>query len=530
MAEAAEPRNLSRNTAVMAVGTLLSRITGFGRVFALAYVLGFDRMTDTYQLANTTPNIVYELVLGGVLAATLVPVFVQQLSSKDEDEAWHAISAVVTLATVALLVLTVTFALVAPWVIHLYTINNDTASVHDQRAVATFLLRLFAPQLLFYGLISVTTALLNARRRFAAPMFAPVFNNLIVIGVLLALPSVADNLGLASMRGDTSALLFLGLGTTVGVAAMALAQLPSLRRSKPRLRFVWEPGHQAVRQVLRLSGWTVGFVAANQIALWLVYTLANGRAGDLSAYTAAYIFFLLPHGIFAVSVMTALQPELSEHWTRNDLPAYRREFSLGLRMTALVLLPAAAGFIALARPIVSTVLEYGALDASSAAKTADVLALMAIGLPAFSAYLLIMRAFQAMQDTRTVFFLYVAENAANIVLALALYPKLRVQGLALAFALAYIAGTLVSLLALRRRTAGIDGRAIVASVTKIGAATAAMTIAVVAVSYGGSQIDLVPVIRLGAAVAVGVTVYLAAARALRVGELAMFLKLRRRAA
>ncbi|HEX2064794.1 MAG TPA: murein biosynthesis integral membrane protein MurJ [Acidimicrobiales bacterium] len=517
---------MSRNTAVMAAGTLLSRLTGFGRLVALAYALGFSRLTDTYNLANVTPNIVYELVLGGVLSATLVPVFVDRLSRDDEDDAWRAISAVVTAAAAVLLLLTVAFFLLAPVLIRLYTLGNQTGSADDQQAVATTLLRMFAPQVAFYGMVTVTTAVLHARRRFAAPMFAPVLNNVLVIGVLLALPEVTDRLSLTAMRGQPGAVALLGLGTTAGVAAMALALLPALRRARVGLRLVWDPRHEAVRAVLRLSGWTFGFVAANQVALWVVLVLANGRPGDVSAYQAGQIFFLLPHGVFAVSVMSALLPDLSERWSRRDVDAYRHGIGLGLRTIAAVLVPAAVGYICLARPIVTVALEHGALQASSAATTADVLALLAIGLPGFSAYLFLTRAYQAMQDTRSMFFLYLVENAINVVVALALYPVMGVAGLALAYAVAYTAGTVVALAHLGRRIGGVGAAAVVRSWLRVLVASGAMASAVVAVA-SLVEPDLVEV---ATAVVAGAVVYLLAARALGVEEVSTLLRIRRRVA
>jgi putative peptidoglycan lipid II flippase len=523
----AAPRpTLSHSTAVMAAGTLLSRLTGFGRLVALAYALGFTRLTDTYNLANVTPNIVYELVLGGVLSATLVPVFVDRFATDDEDEAWRAISAVVTAAAAVLLVLTALFLVLAPLLIRLYTLRNDTASVADQRAVATTLLRMFAPQVAFYGMVTVTTALLQARRRFAAPMFAPVANNLVVIAVLLALPHLVHDLSLAGMRHDGGALALLGLGTTAGVAAMALAQVRPLWRAGVRLRPVWEPGHEAVRTVVRLSGWTIGFAAANQVALWVVLVLANGRAGDVAAYQAGQIFFLLPHGVFAVSVMSALLPDLSERWVLGDIEGFRRRVALGLRTIPAVLVPAAVGYLCLARPVVSVALEHGALRASSARTTADILALLAIGLPAFSAYLFLTRAYQAMQDTRAMFLLYLVENAVNIVLALALYPAMGVQGLALAYALAYAGGTAVAAAHLSRRIGGLDTGTVVRSWLRVAGASALMAAAVlVLASLVGSALAKVAV-----GVVAGVVVYLAAARALGVEELAALLRVRRRLA
>ena len=513
---------LGRSTAVMAAGTLASRVTGFGRLVALAYAMGFTRLTDSYNLANVTPNIVYEMVLGGVLSATLVPVFVERYATDDEDDAWRAISAVVTTAAALLLVVTAVFVVIAPLLVRLYTIGNDSPSVDEQRVVATSLLRLFAPQVALYGMVTLTTAILNARRRFAAPMFAPVLNNLVVIGVLLALPHVVDEVSLSAVREDTGARLLLGLGTTAGVAAMAVALLPSLRRAGARLRPVWDPGHPAVRTIIRLSGWTFGFVAANQVALMLVLILANREAGDVAAYQAGLVFFQLPYGVFAVSVMTALQPELSERWALDDLAGYGRRVSQGLRTIAAVVVPAAVGYLVLASPLVKVALEHGALGSTSADTTAGVLTMLAIGLPGFSAYLFLMRAFQAMQDTRSVFFLYLLENGLNVVLALALYPALGVKGLALAYALAYTGGAGAALVLLQRRTGSVEMYDVIRTWVRIGLASTLMAAAVMAVG-AVARPDLV---RALAGVLAGVTVYLVVARRLGIQETSALLRRR----
>ena len=514
---------LARSTAVMAVGTLLSRLTGFGRLVALAYAMGFTRLTDSYDLANVTPNIVYELVLGGILSATLVPVFVDLLATEEEDDAWRAVSAVVSTAAVLLVAVTAVFVVVAPWLVRLYTLGNDTASVDDQRAVATSLLRMFAPQVALYGMVTLTTAVLHARRRFAAPMFAPVLNNVVVIGVLLALPHVVDRVTLTSVRDDTGAQLLLGLGTTAGVAAMAFALLPALRRSGARLRPVWNPRHPAVATIVRLSGWTVGFVAANQVALMVVLVLANGDAGDVAAYRAAQVFFLLPHGVFAVSIMTALQPDLSERWSLGDAAGFGRQAARGLRTIAAIAVPAAVGYICLASPIVDVALQHGALGSGSAGRTADVLVMLAIGLPGFSAYLFLMRAYQAMQDTRSVFVLYLWENGINIVLALLLYPTLGVRGLGLAYALAYLGGTALALARLRRDSGSLDVASVVRSWARVALASAAMAAAVL----GVAAVVEPDVLQVGAGVVAGVTVYLVVARRLGVQELSGLARIRR---
>ena len=519
-AAAAEAPSLGRSTLVMAAGTLLSRITGFGRVFALAYALGATRLSDTYLLANNTPNIIYELVLGGVLSGTLLPVFVSKLRTDDEESAWRAISAVWTVALVALVLLSVLFVFLAPLFIRLYTIRNQGEVAADQLAVATTLLRLFAPQVALYGLVSITTALLRAHHRFAAPMFAPILNNVVVIGVLLAFPRYIGTTELGEVRGDTGALVLLGLGTTAGIVAMTAAQFP-LRMIRRHIRWVWDPRNDAVRTVLRLSGWTVGFVIANQVALFVVQFLANGRAGDVTAYTYAYIFFLLPHGVVAVSIISALSPQLAERFAEKDDDAFRDRVSLGLRSIWSITAPAGLGMAVLAAPIVDVVLEHGALRGGEAERIGETLALMALGLPAFSAFLFLVAVYQARHDTKSLFFLYLVENAINIVAAFALYPSFGVRGLAAALAIAYALGTVVALLHLRRRTQGIDGRALLTSGARIGAASAAMAVVVALAARAVGEYGALVETLVG--VGAGATVYLVAARVLGIRELTVLL-------
>lgn len=527
-----EPRDdsterMGRDVAVQAAGTLLSRVTGFGRNFAFAYALGATRLADTYTLANTTPNIIYELVLGGVLSGTLQPEFVRRLQPAERDRGWRDISAVFTIGLVSSLVLSVLFILVAPQFIRLYTMRLKGSVGEEQLALATDLLILFAPQVFFYGAISVSTALLQARRRFAAPAFAPVVNNLVVIGMFLAYPTLVGSRDLAAVHGDTGAILLLGLVTTLGVAAMAVAQFP-FRMAKRHLRPVWEPRNPSLVRIVRLSGWTVAFVITNQIALFVVFFLANGTAGDVAVYFLANVIFLLPHGVVAVSIITTVRTAMSERLADDDMDGFRDQLSLGVRAIAAVIVPATAGLVLLARPIVSFLLEHGALDQGASRDVAATLALMAIGLPFFSIWLLITSAYQALQDTRSLFWLYVAENAANIVAAFALYPSMGVEGLGLAFALSYIVGTVLGMWHLHRKVGSIRGRATAASLARITAATAIMSVAIVVVAVlVGSNEGFGAVERVGVAVLTGVTVYLVLARALGIRELRALIPVRR---
>ncbi|HZJ28137.1 MAG TPA: murein biosynthesis integral membrane protein MurJ [Acidimicrobiia bacterium] len=516
-ADAATTR-LVRSSVVVGLGTVLSRITGFLRVSAIA-AIGFDRLTDVYNVANSTPNIVYELLLGGILTATLVPLYVEYADRRDP----RAADAINTVAMVGLLVISVLGVIAAPWIIKLYTLRLDTADRASQQALATALLRLFMPQIFFYGVTALLTAMLNARRRFAAAAFAPALNNVIVIGVFLAVPRLSTKtLTVANVRADTGLVLLLGLGTTAGIVAMALVLWPALRGTGARLRFVRDWRHPAVRQLARLSGWTIGYVVANQLAFWVALFLAYGRSGDASVYLAAFILFQLPHGLFAVSIMTALGPELAARANRGDLDAFRREFSGGLRLLTLVVLPASGIMVVLARPIVTALLRYGDFTARSASLTAETLAAFGIGLLFFSLYLYTLRAFYAMQDTRTPFLLNCFENGLNIVLALALYPSLGVQGLALSWSIAYFVASVLSLLALRRKLGRLDGRRTVDVGWRIAVAAALAT----ALAAGlGSAVGQASAARAIVACALALTAagvtYLVTLRVLGVRELAL---------
>jgi putative peptidoglycan lipid II flippase len=377
------------------------------------------------------------------------------------------------------------------------------------------------PQMLFYGIAALATAMLNARRRFVAAAFAPVLNNAVAAAVFLMLPRVADGtLTVNSVLDDDALILLIGLGTTAGVVAMTLALLPPLARLHTHLRFLPRWRHPAVLTMLRLSGWTVGYVVANQIALLVVTVLANGTDGGPFIYISAYAFFQLPHGLFAVSLMTTFTPEMATAAARDDLVALRNQLSRGIRLAALVVVPAAALYIALARPIIVALLQRGAFSAADASAVSDTLVAFAVGLLPFSTYLFALRAFYARHDTFTPFWLNCIENAINVALAFPLYAWLGIPGLALSFSLAYFVAAALTLLVLRARLGGIDGARLASSLARIVAAGAVVCGVSWAIgeligwsSFGEAVLAVV------AGAAVGGAVYLGLLVLLRVEEL-----------
>ena len=514
----AEPTGggLVRSSAVVGIGTGLSRITGLVRTVVLAYALGKLVLADAYNLANTTPNIVYDLILGGVLSATLVPVFVDRFEQDDDD----GINAVVTVVASVLVGLTVAAIVAAPLIFHAYTWAADKDAAALERAGVP-LLRLFLPQVFFYGLTALGTAILNARRRFAAPAFVPVLNNVLVCVVLLwfahdagRAPSVDD------VAGHSARLWLLGGGTTAGIALMTVALWPSLRRSGWRWRWRWRPRDPAVRKIVSLSGWTLGYVVANQVALAVVLALATGQGeGQASAYLYAFQFFQLPYGLFAVSLMTTVTPELASAVSGDDLARFREQLSYGIRLMTLVILPSSVGMIVVARPLIVGLFVHGSFGTNDALLTADVLANFAVGLLGFSLYLFVLRGFYALHDTRTPFLLNLFENGLNLVLAFAFVGRWGAQGLAFSYSAAYVLGALVAVAALRRRAGRLEGRRLATSTGRVLAATAVMGGVVWLVVHAvGEPTGPGAIARLAAGVVTGVVVFGASALALRVEE------------
>ena len=446
---------LRTSAAYVAVGTGISRLTGLLRFVALAWALGQTFLADSYNLANTTPNMLYDVVLGGVLAATFIPVFVDHLANRSEEDAFESISAVVTVSVVVLAVTTVAALIAAPYIINALTALDTHAKAADvqrvdlERQVATTFLRWFTIQIAAYGLFALGAALLNTRRRFVAVAWAPIVNNLVCICILIWFGLWAGHgASLSSVEAHRAQLVLLGLGTSLGVVLQGVALVPSLLQADlGRLRWRWNPRDEALRTVARLGSWTFGFVVANQVALFVVILLAGSVAGPdpVSSYTYAYAFFQLPYGVIAVTVMSVVTPDLAERWSTDQTDAFLRRMTGGLRAILALILPSAVGLLLLAKPAVALLLGNGHSTPAETATTGAALAMFALGLPGFCTYLYFVRVLQAMQRTKVAFFLYLIENGLNILFAVVLVHPLGVRGLALALSIAYSVAALLAL-------------------------------------------------------------------------------------
>lgn len=515
--------SLARSTAIMTAGTVVSRLTGVIRLGVIAAALGVaeTRLTDTYNLANTVPNIVYELVLGGVITSVFVPLFVELLEKEQRDRAWEVISAILNVSLVTLTAVTLVGVLAAPWIAHFYASRLHGSELAVQQHAITFLLRLFIPQVVLYGLYFVAAGILNAHKRFAAPMFTPIVNNLVVIAAFVIFRALYGRVTLSDVT--TPQLLLIGLGTTLSVAPMGLLLLPTLRRIGS-YRLTLSLDHPSIRKLARLSVFVVGFVLANQVGFVVIQWLANAQRGGYSAYVFASTFFLLPIGLFTWSITTALVPSMSAHAVHERWDDYRERLSTGIRASTFLMLPAVVGYFVLSKPMIAVLLQHGVATAVSTDLVAAVLRFFVFGLLQFAIFQLLTRAFYALQDAKTPFYVNCGVVALNIAVNVPMFEWLHVEGLAAGQGIAYTAGSIVLARIMARRLGGLDGARIAASSVRIAVASAGMGIVVWALAHllDTTMTDgtfVVQLVALAVPVGAGALAYLGLAHVLHVEEL-----------
>lgn len=452
---------LGRSVRSMAVGTAVSRATGFLRTAVLASALGVTGLGLAYNVANTAPNIVYELLLGGVLTAVVVPLLVR--AARDDSDGGTAYAQrLLTLVVLALGGAAVLLVLAAPLVIDLYLPASVPAA---ERELAVVFARFFLPQVLFYGAGAVLGAVLNTRGRFGPPMWAPVLNNVVVI-VTGAVYLLFTTGGTSAADISTGQVTLLGLGTTLGVVVQTVALVPALRAAGVPLRPRFDLRDAGLGKAWRLAGWVLLYVIANQLAFLVVVRLGTDAFQatpdrNYASYLYAFLLWQLPHAVVAVSVITGLLPRMSRAAADGRTGDLRSALNRGLRLTTAVLVPAAALFVVLGRDVAVVVFARGNVTVEQAQFIGVLLAVFAFGLVPFSTYQLQLRAFYALQDTRTPFLINLCVNAALVVVDLALYltlpDELKIVGLAAGHATSFVVGLAVCSRVLSGRLAGLDG-------------------------------------------------------------------------
>ncbi|WP_416071743.1 murein biosynthesis integral membrane protein MurJ [Streptomyces sp. ID03-2B] len=455
-----KPASVLRSGAVMAAGSVVSRATGFVRSAVVVAALGTGLTADGYTVANTVPNILYILLIGGALNAVFVPELVRAAKEHADGGAAYT-DRLLTLCTVGLLALTALAVAAAPLIVGLYTDYDDR-----QAELTVALARYCLPQILFYGLFTLLGQVLNARGRFGAMMWTPVLNNVVIIGVFgLYIAVAASSDGALS---DTDAHL-LGWGTTAGIAVQTLALIPALRAAKFRWRPRFDWRGSGLTRPMRAAGWLVLLVLTNQLAYWVVTrysTIAGQEAFEqqvaggagYTAYSYAYQLWVVPQGIITVSLVTALMPRMSRAAADGDLAGLRRDVAYALRTSAAVVVPAATALLVLAPWVLGSVFGYGRTTDADITVMAGIMMAFAPGLLAFSGQYVLSRGFYAMSDTRAPFLLNLVIAAVQAGLSVAAYLLLparwAVTGMAGASTVAFFAGFAVTGYVLSRRLSG----------------------------------------------------------------------------
>ncbi|MDX3607591.1 murein biosynthesis integral membrane protein MurJ, partial [Streptomyces sp. FL06-04B] len=496
---------LLKSSAVMAAGTLVSRLTGFVRSLVITAALGAAMLGDSFTIAYTLPTMIYILTVGGGLNSVFVPQLVRAMKD-DEDGGEAFANRLLTLVMVALGLIVVVAVLVAPVLIQLMssTIADDVAA----NSVAVTFARYCLPTIFFMGVHVVMGQILNARGKFGAMMWTPVLNNIVMIITFGLFIWVYGTSAESQMGVDTippEGVRLLGIGTLLGLVVQSLAMIPYLRETgfRFRPRFDWK-GH-GLGKTVKLAKWTVLFVLANQAGVLVVTQLATA-AGKLSgkdgtgflAYSNAQLIWGMPQAIITVSVMAALLPRISRAAHDNDPGAVRDDISQGLRNSAVAIVPVAFTFLALGLPMCT--LLYASSGAEAARSMGFILMAFALGLIPYSVQYVVLRGFYAYEDTRTPFYntvIVAAVNAAASALCYVVLPaRWAVVGMAFSYGLAYAVGVGVAWRRLRNRLGGdLDGAHIVRTYARL--CMAAVPAALVGGAVGFGILELVGTGALG---------------------------------
>ncbi|MFG2955566.1 murein biosynthesis integral membrane protein MurJ [Streptomyces sp. NPDC048291] len=524
---------LLKSSAVMAAGTMVSRLTGFVRSALIVSALGVGLLGDTFQVAYQLPTMIYILTVGGGLNSVFVPQLVRAMK-EDEDGGEAFANRLLTLVMVALGLLTAATIAAAPFLIRL--LSDSVASDPAANEVGITFVRYFLPSIFFMGIHVVMGQILNARGKFGAMMWTPVLNNIVIIvtlGLFIWVYGTAAHSGMKVTTIPPEGQRLLGLGVLLGLVVQALAMIPYLRETgfRLRLRFDWR-GH-GLGKAATLAKWTVLFVLANQAGALVVSQLSTsaGKSSPVdgtgfAAYANAQLIWGLPQAIITVSLMAALLPRISRSAAENDTGAVRDDISQGLRTTAVAIVPISFGFFALGIPMCTLI--FGSSGISEATNMGFMLMAFALGLIPYSVQYVVLRAFYAYEDTRTPFYNTVIVAAVNAGASVACYLLLparwAVAGMAASYGVAYAIGVGVAWRRLRKRLGGdLDGSRVTRTYARLCIASVPAALLSGAACYGIGHtlgqgvIGSFAALLAGGAVLLGV--FYVAARRMRIEEL-----------
>jgi putative peptidoglycan lipid II flippase len=525
-----------RNSAVMASGSVLSRVTGVLRNTALGAALGTTIVGDAFVLGNSLPGIVYVLVIGGALNAVFVPQLVRRMKD-DADGGKGYTDSLLSLTGVTLIVVTLIAIVAAPLIVSLYATSGYDS---NQLGLAIAFTRYCLPQILFFGLYAMLSQILNARGSFGMPMYAPVLNNLVAIATYTSFVLVVGT-SIASTGEITAAqTAWLGLGTTLGIVAQALVLVPVLIRAGYRWNFTRKWRGVGLGKSGRLAGWTIALVMATQLGFVVISRLAtaanlsataDGDPAGLVTYTNAYLVFMIPHGVVTVSIVTAQLPHLSRQVHAGLTREAGAAIGHTLRLVATVITPLALALIIGAQSISELMFRYGGLTVEMASQIGTVTAIFMIGLLPFTLYFVLQRGWYAREDTRSPFFFSLLTNGLLVVLAVLLFRiatpgAAQVNALALAYAISCWVTFVAAWPVLARAYGSLDTirtlttfARIVAAAAISGGVTWALTRLVPALDFQPGQSRGSALVDLTVTSLVIMGVFVGAAWALRVGEM-----------
>jgi putative peptidoglycan lipid II flippase len=514
----ANARRLALSTAVFSAATGLSRVLGLAREIVAANYFGARGPINAFTVAFQIPNLVRALVADAALSSAFVPVFSELLEKGEKARAWRVASTIFWLFLLVVGGLTALFVLAAPLLMPPLTDAYDDLTVT--------LSQILFPIVVLIGLFGIVTGILNSYEHFSIPALTPVFWNLAIIAGLV--------IGVPRAESDSGKLYVYAGSIVVGTLIQLLLPLPWLRGLDGRLRLALDVRDPAVKQVFKLMGPVMlglGLINVNAVIGTVVAAKLIDPTIAPNAIDKAFRVYMLPQGMFSVAVATILYPSLARLSARGDLAGFRATVSSGLRQINFMLIPAAVVSIVLAEPIVRLLYERGAFEPDQTEVVAAALAAFSIGLTFNGMMLMLNRGFFSLQAPWVPTLVALVVVVLNTALYFVFYP-VGAWGIPLAISLTNIVGVALLFVALRRRAGAIDLRATVDSFVRVSAASAAL--AVVAFgswwllddalgrSFSGQLASLVSALVAGGAV------YLAAARALRVPEMATLLSLRRR--
>ncbi|TCO64682.1 putative peptidoglycan lipid II flippase [Actinocrispum wychmicini] len=452
--------SLARATGSMAIATLVSRITGFLWKVMLAAVAALGAVNDSFTVANTLPNIVFELLIGGVLASVVVPLLVR--SQDDPDGGLAYTQRLLTVGMTLLAVGTVIAVALAPLFTRLYV---DDSTGRANADLATAFAYLLLPEILFYGLFALLSAILNAKQIFGPTAWAPVWNNVVVMATIGLYALMPGEISLNPVKMSDPKLLVLGIGVTLGIVVQSLMLVPALRRSGFRFRWNW--GFDArLKEFGGLGLWVLGYVAVSQVGL-IVSTrvLTAGASGGAAIYSNAWLLFQLPYGVIGVSLLTAIMPRLSRAAADHNYRKLIGDLSYASRLSAVILVPISAVLTVTGTSVGVVLFSWGRGDIAQATRLGDALAVSAFGLLPYALVMLQLRVFYAMKDARTPTLIMVVMTAVKIPLLYMckamLSPEHVVIGVLMVNSLSYVVGAVLGQLWLWVRLGHLRTRRVV---------------------------------------------------------------------